>query len=125
MPRNLAGLGVERIHTPLAAFEVAAGVADEDEAVPCDRRRRHTFALRRIRYRRLPEPLAGLEVIGQHPTVVGPAEQRDVEVGGAPIGRQNVGRIFLVGAPVLDAGRGVDRENIEFDRTDERPLHHD
>ena len=27
--------------------------------------------------------------------------------------------------PVLGAGRRVDRENIEFGRADERPLHHD
>jgi hypothetical protein len=78
-----------------------------------------------VRDRRLPEPLAGLEVIGEHPTVVGPAEQPAVEVGRAPIGRQNVGRIFLVRAPVLGAGRGVDRENIEFGRANERALHHD
>jgi hypothetical protein len=30
-----------------------------------------------------------------------------------------------VHAPVLGAGRGVDRENIEFGRADERALHHD
>src|SRR5580704_2000485 len=124
-PNDLARLGVERVHAPLAALEVAAGIADEDEALPGDRRRGHTFALCRIRYLRLPETLAGLEVICEHPTVVGPAEQHAVEVGRAPIGWQNVGRIFLVRAPVLGAGRGIDRENIEFGRADERALHHE
>src|SRR5271170_6263911 len=28
LPHNLAGLGVERIHAPFAALEVAAGIAD-------------------------------------------------------------------------------------------------
>src|SRR5262249_7020468 len=45
LPRNLAGLGVQRVHAALAALEVAAGVTDENQAVPCDRRGGHTFAL--------------------------------------------------------------------------------
>jgi hypothetical protein len=110
---------------PFGALEVSASVADEDEALPGDRCRRHVFAFFRVPDRRLPEPLAGYEVIGKHAPVLGPTEQPAVEVGGAAIGRQNVGRIFLVRAPVLGAGRGVDRENIEFGRTDERALHHD
>src|SRR5271165_6116436 len=57
LPDNLAGLGVERVHVPFAALEVSAGVADEDEAVPGDRRRRYVFALFRVPDRRLPEPL--------------------------------------------------------------------
>jgi hypothetical protein len=125
LPHDFAGLGVERVHVPFGALEVSAGVADEDEALPGDRCRGHVFALFHVCDRRLPEPLARLEVIGQHAPVVCPTEQSPVEVGRAPIGRQNVGRIFLVRAPVLAAGRGVDRENIEFGRTDERALHHD
>src|SRR5580692_11288995 len=35
-PNDLAGLGVERVHAPLTALEVAAGVANEDEALPGD-----------------------------------------------------------------------------------------
>ena len=49
------------------------------------------FALFRIRDRRLPKPLAGFEIIGQHPPVLGPTKQHAVEVGGASVGRQNAG----------------------------------
>ncbi len=124
MPHDLAGLGVQRVHVPFGALDVSAGVADKDEALPGDRRRWHVFALFRVRDRRLPEPLAGLEVIGQHASVLCAAEQHAVEVRRAAIGRQNVGRIFLVNAPVLGAGRRVDRENIEFCCADERALDH-
>ena len=124
LPHNLAGLGVERVHVPFAALEVSAGVADEDETLPGDRCCRHIFGLFRVPDRRLPEPLASFEVIGQHAPVLCAAEQHAVEVRRAPIGRQKVGRIFLVRAPVLGAGRRVYRENIEFGCADERALDH-
>ena len=86
-PHDLARLGVERVHAPLPALEVAAGIADEDEPLPGDRRRRHGFALLHIRDRRFPQPLAGLEIVGQHPPVLGPAKQHAIEVRRAAIGR--------------------------------------
>ena len=86
-PHDLARLGVERVHAPLPALEVAAGIADEDEPLPGDRRRRHGFALLHIRDRRFPQPLAGLEIVGQHAPVLGPTKQHAIEVRRASIGR--------------------------------------
>jgi hypothetical protein len=57
---------------PFSAFGVAAGVADEDESVPGDRRARDELAPVRVDDRRLPDALAGLEVIGQDPPVLAP-----------------------------------------------------
>src|SRR5262249_28665953 len=51
-PNDPAGLGLERVNAPFSALEVAARVADEDEAVPGDRRRWHTLALCPVRYLR-------------------------------------------------------------------------
>jgi alcohol dehydrogenase (cytochrome c) len=68
---------------------------------------------------------AGFEVISQHAPVLGPSEKHAVQIGRAAIGRQDVGRVFLVRPPVLGAGRGVDRENIEFRRADEGAFDHD
>src|ERR1700734_814340 len=62
-PDYLAGLGVESEHVPFSAFGVAAGVADEDEAVPGDRRGLDELAPARVGEHRLPDALAGLEVI--------------------------------------------------------------
>ena len=45
----------------------------------------------RVRDRRFPNSLAGLEVIGQHAPVLGAAKQHAVQVGGAAIGRQKAG----------------------------------
>ena len=125
LPDDLAGLRVERVHVPLAALEVAARIADEDEAVPGDRRRRHQLATFRVRDRRFPHSLAGLEVIGQHPPVLGAAKQHAIQVGGAAVGRQKAGRVVLARAPILGAGRRVEGENIEFGRADQSVLHHD
>ena len=44
LPDDLAGLRLEREHVPLAALEVSACIADEDEAVRGDRRRGHRLA---------------------------------------------------------------------------------
>ena len=124
-PDDVAGLGVERVHAPLSALFVAPGIADEDETVPGDRRSGHGLALLWIGDRGLPAPPAGLEIIGQHSSVLGTAKQHAVQVGGTPVQRQNVRREVLVRAPILTAGRRVDRENIVFGRADERTLDHD
>ena len=79
----------------------------------------------RVRDRRCPNSLAGLEVIGQHPPVLGAAKQHAVQVGGASVGRQKSGGIVLVRSPVLGASRRIERENIEFGRADQRVVHHD
>ena len=114
LPDDLAGLRVQREHVALPAFEVAARVADIDEAVGGDRRRRNRLAMFRVRDRRCPDSLAGLEVIGQHPPVLGAAKQHAVQVGGASVGRQKGGGIVLVGTPVHGASRRIERENIEL-----------
>ena len=51
--------------------------------------------------RRFPQALAGLEVIGQHPPVLGATKQHAVQVGGAAVGRQKAGRVDLARAPIL------------------------
>jgi len=110
---------------PFPPFSSPPGVADEDEAVPGDRRRGHGLALFLIRDRGLPEPPAGLEIIGEHAPVLGSAKQHAVQVGSTSVQRQNVRREVLVGTPILGAGCRVDRENIEFGRADQSALHHD
>ena len=91
LPDDLAGLRVERVHAPLAALEVSARIADEDEAVPGNRGRRHRLAAFRVRDGRFPDSLAGLEVIGQHPPVLGAAKQHAVQVGGARLAGRRLG----------------------------------
>jgi hypothetical protein len=91
LPDDLAGLRVEREHVPFPTLEVAARIADEDEAVPGNRCRRHRLAMFRVRDRRFPNSLAGLEVISQHPPVLGAAEQHAVQIGGASVGGQKGG----------------------------------
>ena len=125
LPDDLAGLRVEREHVALRAFEVAARVADEDEAVGGDRRRRNQLATFRVRDRRFPNSLAGFEVIGQHPPVLGAAKQHAIQVGGASVGRQKSGGIVLVGTPVHGASRRIEGENIEFGGADQSVIHHD
>ena len=88
LPDDLASFRVEREHVALPALEVPARVADEDEAVRGDRGRRHRLAKFRVRDCRLPNSLASLEIIGQHPPVLGAAKQHAIHVGGAPVGRQ-------------------------------------
>ena len=91
LPEDLAGLGVERVHLSLAALEVATRVANVDDAVVRDGRRRHRLAMFRVRDGRFPNSLAGLEVIGEHPAVRGAAKQHAVQVGGAAVGGQKAG----------------------------------
>ena len=107
------------------ALEVAARIADEDQAVPGDRGRRHRLAMFRVRDSRFPHPLASLEVIGQHSPVLGAAKQHAVQVGGASVGRQKGRRIVLVRAPIFGASRRVEGENIELGCADQRVVHHD
>ena len=114
-PDDLAGLCVERIHAPLHALVVSAGIADEDEAVPGDRGGRCRLAEFRVRDCRFPNSLAGFEVVSQHPPVLGAAKQQAVHVGGAAIDRQKAGGfVVLMRAPILVAIGGVERENIVF-----------
>ena len=121
-PDDLAGLGVERVHAPLHALEVAAGDADEDKAVPGDRRGRHDFALLGVGDRGLPEPLAGLEIVGQHRPSSVPRKKHAIQVGRAPVGRQNVGWRVHVRAPIHGAIGRVEREDIEFGGADQGAL---
>ncbi len=88
LPDDLAGLSLERVDLALATLVVSAGIADVDEAIPCDRRRRYRLAAFRVADRRLPHLLARLEIEGQHPTVLGAAKQQAVHVGGATVGRK-------------------------------------
>ena len=74
---------------------------------------------------RFPNSLAGLEVIGQHPPVLGAAKQHAVQVGGASVRRQKAWGVVLVCSPILGASRRVERENIELRGADQRILHHD
>src|SRR5437868_3327491 len=64
LPDDLAGLRVQREHMALPTFEVAARVADVNEAVEGDRRRWNGLAAFRVGDRRLPDSFASLEVIG-------------------------------------------------------------
>ena len=125
LPDDLAGLCVKREHMALPAFEVAARVADEDEALGGDRRRRNRLAKFRVRDRRCPNSLAGFEVISQHPPVLRAAKQHAIQVGRASVGRQKSGGIVLVGTPVHGASRRIERENIEFGRAYQSVFHHD
>ena len=81
--------------------------------------------LRPVGDRRLPNSLAGLEVIGQHAPILGSAEQHAVEVGRPAHGRQDRGRHVLARAPVLGAGRRVDRENVGQGGADQGSVDHD
>src|SRR5439155_8949288 len=54
LPYDLAGLSFECVYLALAALEVSAGIADVDEAIPSDRRRRHRLAALRVGDGRLP-----------------------------------------------------------------------
>ena len=124
-PDDLAGLSLEREHMSLAALEVSARIADVDQAVPGNRRRRHRLAVLRVGDRRLPQLLAGLEIEGQHAAVLRAAKQHAVHVGGTSIGRQErPGRIH-VRAPVLGTSCGIDRENLELGGADQGVVHHD
>ena len=124
-PDDLAGLRVERVHATLGALEVSARIAHEDEPVPGNRCCRHDLVQFRVRDGRFPNSLAGLEVIGEHPAVLGAAKQHAVQVGGTAIRRHNVERIVLVRSPIQRAGRRVEREDVEHGRADQCVFHHD
>src|SRR5271168_2077486 len=125
LPDDFARLAVERIHAPLHALLVAAGIADEYEALPGDRRRRHHLVLLRIADRRLPEPLTGLKVVGEYAAVLRAAIEPAIHVGRAAIRRQKVTGILFMRAPILGAGRRIQRKDIEFGRADQRALDHE
>ena len=125
LPQDFAGLGVERVHAPLAALGVAARIADEDPPVPGDWSGGDELALGPVGDGRLPDSLAGLEVIGQHAPILGSAKQHPVEVGRPAHGRQDRGRHVLARAPVLGAGRWVDRENVGEGGADQGSVDHD
>ncbi len=125
LPHDFAGLGVERVHTPLAALGVAARIADEDPPVPGDRSGGDKLALAAVGDGRLPDSLAGLEVIGQHAPILGSAKQHAVEVGRPTHRREDRGRHVLVRAPVLGAGRWVDRENVGQGGPNQGSVDHD
>ena len=78
-----------------------------------------------VRDGRFPNSLAGLEVVGEHPPVLGAAKQHAVQVGGAAVGGQKGRGIVLVRSPILGASRRVEGENIELGRADQGAFHHD
>ncbi len=124
LPHDLAGLGVERIHAPLHALEIAAGIADENQAVPCDRSGRGALALLRIPDRGCPDALARLEIVGEDTGVLGAAEKHAVQIRRAAIdllGRG--GNVILMRAPVLAARRSIDGEDIKRGHEDQRAVH--
>src|SRR5262249_37366548 len=125
LPEYFAALRIESEHASLATLEVPARIADEHFAVPCDRRRRHRLAELRIGDSRLPEPLAGFEVISQDTSVLGATKQHAVQVRGAPVSGQKRGGIILVRTPIYGTGCGIQRENIVHGGTDQRALHHE
>ena len=125
LPHDFAGFGVERIHPPLAAFGVAARIADKNQSVPRDRGGGDELALVPVGNGCLPDSLAGLEVIGQHPSILGSAKQRAVEIRRPAHGGEDRGRDVLARAPILLASRRVDRKNIGQGRADQSPIDHD
>src|SRR5580658_5618560 len=112
LPDDFARLAVERIHAPLHALLVAAGIADEYETLPGDRRRRHHLVLLRIADRRLPESLTGLKLVGEYAAVLRAAIEPAVHVGRAAVRRQKVAGILFMHAPILGAGRRIERKDI-------------
>jgi hypothetical protein len=110
---------------PLPALEVSRRIADEDEAVRGNRSGRHRLALFRVRDCGFQHPLAGVEVVGQHPPVLGAAKQHAVHVVGASVGGQKTWGVVLVRTPILGTSRRVERENIELGRADHGVIHRD
>src|SRR5262249_10229211 len=100
-PDNPARLRFKRVHTSLHALVVATSVTNEDEAVPGYRCGRHSLAPFWVRNRALPHPLTCFDVIGQHPSVLGTAKQKPVQIRSAAIDRQNIVGVALMCAPIL------------------------
>src|SRR5262249_1799412 len=96
----------------VAAVEVAAGIADEDNAVPGDGSRRHRLAMFRVRDGCFPHVLAGVEIVSKDPSVLGAAKQHAVRVGDAAVHWNNAGGIVLDRSPVFGACRRVQRERL-------------
>src|SRR5258706_11294042 len=104
-PRDLSGLGVERIHPTAALVAIAAGIADEDEAIPRDRRRRYGFALLPVGDSLLPKLFSPRCVIGEDAAILRPAEQAPIQVSRAAVHRERPLDVLMY-APFLLAGRG-------------------
>jgi hypothetical protein len=71
----------------LPALGVAVRVADENQSVPGDRSGGDELARAPICNGRLPDSLAGVEVIGQYAPILGSAKQHAVEAGRPSRGR--------------------------------------
>jgi hypothetical protein len=109
----------------LAAFGVAAGVADENKAVPGDRRGRDELAPACVGDRRRPNALAGLEVIGEHSSIQGAAVEHAIQVGCPTHRRQDRGRHIFTGTPILGAACRIEGENVGHGRADQSAVDHD
>src|SRR5262249_58735929 len=112
-PHDLAGLGVQGVHAPLHALDVASGIADENQAIPGNRSRRGALALLRIPDCGFPDALAGLEIVGEDTGVLGAAEKHAVQIRRAAIDLLRRGRsVILMRTPVLAARRSIDGEDV-------------
>src|SRR5262249_24418170 len=112
-PGDLSGLGVERVHAPAAFVTVAAGIADEDQALPSDGRGGEGFTPLWIGDALFPQFFPPCPRASDAASVLKPAEQRAVEIGGASVHGERAFDV-LVDAPFLLAGAGVDGEGFHL-----------
>ncbi len=115
-PHLTAGCRVESVDVSAHTDVVAAGVADEYEAVPCDRCNRCTLALAHTKTD-IPQHAArgGIECIRVNPAVH--AEETAVHVSHAVVVLQEAhGLVRAHGVPDFAAGRGVDRVRARVGR---------
>src|SRR4029077_6016968 len=96
LPDDMAVLRVERIHSALDTLVVTAGVANENEALPRYRCRRHGLTPDGIRDSGRPQTLAGLCLVRQHAAVGGAAIQAAVKPGEAAVDLERAGGELLV-----------------------------
>ena len=122
-PDHLPRLGIERIHTSFYAFYIAAGIADEDNPVPDDRRGWYALASFWVGDTSVPYFFAGLEIIGKDAAVLrSPKQHIVIKRGTAAHALWRGRRVSFVDAPILLAGIGIDRKDIVFGREHERPF---
>ena len=74
--------------------------------------------------RRLPDPFARLEIVGEHAAVLRSAEKHAIQIGGAAIDPlRSGGLIVFVRPPVLLARGRIDGDEVVFGHEDEGAVH--
>src|SRR5207237_9457868 len=109
LPDRPAGPSIERVDPSRHAELVAAGIADEHQIAPGNRRHRYRLAPVRITDRNVPPQFSRCRVDAEDVRIAGATEQHAAAVGNAAIHLQECRRLGSSEFPFLAAGGAVDR----------------